>query len=69
MLHGRYLGFIGNLKTTSKTHLQIIFNLYKDDLSCNTGQNIDFLSKVWDTQDLDILISKKHLIKKTGSIH
>ena len=65
MLHGRYLGFIGNLKTTSKTHLQIIFNLCKADLSCNTGQNIDYLSKVWDIQDLDTLISKKHFIKNS----
>ena len=65
MLHGRYLGFIGNLKNTSKPHLQIIFNICKSDLSCNTGQNIDFLSREWDTQDLDSLISKKHLVKSS----
>ena len=63
MLHGRYVGFIGNLKSTSKPHLQILFNLCRSNQSFNTGQNIDFLSREWETLDLEELISKKHLIK------
>ena len=35
----------------------------KYDQSCNTGQNVDFLSREWDTLDLETLINKKHLIK------
>ena len=65
MLHGRYLGFIGNLKKTSKPHLNMLFNICKADLSCNTGQNIDFLSREWNTQDLDLLISKKYIVKNS----
>ena len=63
MLHGRYVGFIGNLKSTSKPHLKMLFNMCKYDQSCNTGQNVDFLSREWDTLDLETLINKKHLIK------
>ena len=65
MLHGRYVGFIGNLKSTSKPHLGMLFNLCRSDQSCNTGQNINFLSREWETLDLDKLISKKHLIKNS----
>ena len=43
----------------------MLFNICKADLSCNTGQNIDFLSREWNTQDLDLLISKKYIVKNS----
>ena len=43
----------------------MLFNLCRSHQSCNTGQNINFLSRDWDTLDLETLISKKHLIKNS----
>ena len=63
MLHGRYIGFIENLSSTKKPHLQILFNLCKQDQSCNTGQNISYLTRVCEMENLNKMIMNKHLIK------
>ena len=63
MLHGRYIGFIENLSSTKKPHLQILFNLCKQDQSCNTGQNISYLTRVCEMDNLNEMIMNKHLIK------
>ena len=63
MLHGRYIGFIENLSSTKKPHLQILFNLCKQDQSCNTGQNISYLTRVCEMENLNEMIMNKHLIK------
>ena len=63
MLHGRYIGFIDNLSSTIKPHLQKLFNLCKSDQSSNTGQNITYLLKLYEISDLNTLISKKHIVK------
>lgn len=68
MLHGRYIGFIDNMSSTKKTHLQMLFNLCKQNQSCNTGQNIEYLLTSCKVENLDSLIMKKHLIKN-GRIH
>ena len=49
MLHGRYIGFMENLSSTIKTHLQILFNLCKSDQSCNSGQNLTYLLNLYET--------------------
>ena len=63
MLHGRYIGFIENISCTKKTHLQMLFNLCKQDLSCNTGQNIEYLVTLCEVENLNALIMKRQFIK------
>ena len=63
MLHGRYIGFIDNLSSTKKPHLQILFILCKQDQSCNTGQNIEYLLTSFQEKSLKALIVKKPFIK------
>ena len=63
MLHGRYIGFIDNISSTKKTHLQMLFNLCKQDQSCNTGQNIQYLLTSFEVESLRALIMKKPFIK------
>ena len=63
MLHGRYIGFIDNISSTKKTHLQVLFNLCKQDQSCNTGQNIQYLLSYFEVESLRDLIIKKPFIK------
>ena len=63
MLHGRYVGFIENLKSSSKLHLQALFNLCKQDQSSNTGQNISFLLNSCDCTNINDLIIKRNSIK------
>ena len=46
-----------------KPHLQILFNLCRYEQSCNTGQNISYLSKLYEHYDLSTLIIKKQQIK------
>ena len=43
VLHRRYLGFIQNLRKSSKPLLQLIYSSSSKDLSSLTGQNINFL--------------------------
>ena len=43
VLHRRYLGFIQNLKKSSKPLLQLIFSSSSQDLRSLTGQNINYL--------------------------
>ena len=63
-LHGRYVGFVENLQNSKKIHLQMLFNICKQDLSSNTGQNIAYLLSTYDYKNLMDLIKNKHLIKK-----
>ena len=63
MLHGRYIAFIENLSSPKKTHLQMLFNLCKQDLSCNTGQNIEYLVTLCKVENLNALIMKRQFIK------
>ena len=46
-----------------KPHLQILFNLCRYEQSCNTGQNITYLLRLYEQYDLNSLIFKKHTIK------
>ena len=64
VLHGRYIGFVENLGNSRKPHIQTLFNMFKDDQSTNTGQNISYLMKTYHKNDLFDLINKKYLIKK-----
>ena len=64
MLHGRYIGFIENIRNSKKPQLQILFHLCKSNFSTNTGKNIGFLSKVYEKFSLNSLIESKHMIKK-----
>ena len=64
ILHGRYIGFLENLRNSKKTQLQTLFNLCNHDQSSNTGQNISYLLNTYEAQDLQDLIMKKYLIKK-----
>ena len=63
MLHGRYIGFMENLSSTIKPHLQIIFTMCLSDQSCNTGENLPYLLNLYETYDLRTLILKKHTVK------
>ena len=68
MLHGRYIGFIENLSVTKKQHLKTLYNLCIGDQSCNTGQNMSYLLKLYEANDQRKLFSQKHAIK-TKRIH
>ena len=63
MLHGRYIGFIDNISATKKTHLQMLFNLCKQNQACNTGQNIEYLLTLCKVESFNSLIMKKQVIK------
>ena len=63
MLNGRYIGFIENLSSTKKPHLQTLFNLCIANQACNTGQNVSHLLKMYELNDLKALIMEKQVIK------
>ena len=63
MLHGRYIGFLENLRNSKKVHLQVLFNMCKLDQCSNTGQNISYLLKTCELNDLNDLIKNRHSIK------
>ena len=63
-LHGRYIGFIENLYKSEKIQLKMLLSLCQYDQSANTGQNIAYLMELHDQENLEHLISNKHVIKK-----
>ena len=63
MLHGRYIGFIENLSMTKKPHLQILFNICLHNQSCNTGQNVSYLMRTYESFDIRTLILERYQIK------
>ena len=63
MLHGRYIGFIENLSMTKKPHLQILLNICLYNQSCNTGQNVSYLMRTYESFDIRTLILERYQIK------
>ena len=64
-LHGRYIGFVDNLSKSKKPEMSLLFNICKNNLQTNTGQNLKYLNDVYNTNLLAQLIQEKHSIKKT----
>ena len=58
-----------NLQNYKKIHFQMLFNICKQDLSSNTGQNIAYLFSTYDYKNLMDLIKSKHLIKKKNRLN
>ena len=46
-LYGQYIGFVENLGNSQKLQLQMLFSMYKDDQSSNTGQNIEYIVQTY----------------------
>ena len=45
MLHGRYVGFVENLKNSKKSEINMLFNLCSSNILTNTGNNLSYLMK------------------------
>ena len=43
MLHGRYVGFLENLKNSSKNEIKLLYNMCSKNVLSNTGENVSFL--------------------------
>ena len=64
ILHGRYIGFLENLRNSKKIQLKMLLNICNNDYASNTGQNIAYLVKTYEAHDLQDLIMQKYEIKK-----
>lgn len=64
-LHGRYVGFLNNLKESKKPEIKLLFNICANDKSSNTGQNIDYLMKTYNLGTLEELVFERDKIKIT----
>ena len=62
-LHGRYIGFIENLSNSKKVQLQVLFNICLHNQLSNTGQNIAYLLKEYELDDMKALIENKYHVK------
>jgi hypothetical protein len=65
VLFSRYVGFINNLKNSSRVVLKILFNTCVSNLNTVTGQNIGFLLSKFKKLSLDELILDKSKIKNS----
>ena len=65
VLHGRYVGFVKNLKTSEKKHIKVLVGLSEANKMTNTGQNICFLMHKYDYDTIVDLIDMKHKITHT----
>ena len=63
-LHGRYIGFIDNLKKSKKPEIKFLMDLCQHDQTSNIGQNIRFLMNTYKIDSLEQLLLEKHEIKK-----
>ena len=64
ILHGRYIGFVENLKKSQKPEMKLLFNMCENNQHSNTGQNLNFLKSTYSLNSLEELIQNKHSIKK-----
>ena len=62
-LHSRYIGFIKNLKDSTKAQLQMLFSICQNNQFSNTGRNISELQNEYELESVETLINKKHVIK------
>ena len=63
VLFSRYIGFIDNLRNSSKDLLQLIYHSCSSNLGSVTGQNIRFLTDKFNLPDIDQLILLKSKLK------
>ena len=64
-LHSRYVGFMKNLQNSGKLQTTVMYNLCKNDLNSQTGQNIHLLLQSYEAEDMASLINMKDEIKLT----
>ena len=64
MLHGRYVGFVENLKNSKKSEINMLFNLCSSNILTNTGNNLSYLMNTYNVGSLNELFSEKHKIKE-----
>ena len=65
MLHGRYVGFIENLKLSKKSPIKMLYQNCSQNKQSNTGRNISFLLNNYSLNSVDELFSEKHSIKNS----
>ena len=63
VLFARYIGFIHNLRNSSKDLLQLIYISCSSNLGSVTGQNLRFLTEKFNLQDVGQLIDLKTKLK------
>ena len=65
ILHGRYVGFLSNVKNSKILQLNMILEICKDDISTQTGQNIAYLLNHYNLEDIESLLNSKKEISDT----
>ena len=65
MLHGRYIGFIENLKHSNKDEVKLLYQLCMSNMRSNTGKNCDYLMRTYGIASINELFSEKHRIKES----
>ena len=63
MLHGRYIGFLENLKNSRKSEIRLLYNMCSNNMLSNTGENISFLMTTYAKYNVNELFNDKHNIK------
>ena len=63
MLHGRYIGFLENLKNSRKSEIKLLYNMCSKNVLSNTGENISFLMTTYTKHNVNELFYDKHNIK------
>ena len=63
MLHGRYVGFLENLKNSSKNEIKLLYNMCSKNVLSNTGENVSFLMNKYRKHSVNELFNDKHNIK------
>ena len=56
VLHGRYLGFIQNLRKSNKSIVRLILSSCSHDLTSQTGQNLDHLQLKYNKKSIGDLL-------------
>ena len=63
MLHGRYIGFIENLKNSNKHEIKLLYQLCISNMRSNTGKNCQYLMHTYDIASVNGLFDEKLRIK------
>ena len=65
MLHGRYIGFMENLKNSNKDEIKLLYQLCMSNMRSNTGKNCDYLMSTYEIVSVNELFSGKQRIKES----
>ena len=63
MLHGRYIGFVENLKNSNKHEIKLLYQLCISNMRSNTGKNCQYLMNTYDIASVNGLFDEKLRIK------